>query len=131
MNETAKIMVIGDDSSFCYLMRRYALKSALPVVFAYMGEDALALVRHENPAAIVLEVGRPGTAGWDVLRSLKTNQVTCDIPVILCSWLDEEDCGLGVGADVYLRKPILYEDFLSALASVGIVDDVLEAKSRE
>ena len=122
MNEaaTATIMVVGDDSSFCYLMRRYVKKSAHQIVFAYLSEDALALAQREKPAAIVLEVGFPGTMGWEVLRALRADQVTCDIPVVLCSWLDEEEHGLEEGADVYLRKPILYEDFSMALADIGI-----------
>jgi CheY-like chemotaxis protein len=124
-----KIMVVGDDSSFCYLMRRYALKSAHPIVFAYLGEDALALAQRENPAAIVLEVGLPGTMGWDVLRLLRAHQATCNIPVVLCSWLDEGDCSLHEDADVYLRKPILYEDFLAALADVGVLDKGLEVQA--
>jgi urea transport system substrate-binding protein len=116
----ATIMVVGDDSSFCYLMRRYANKSTHRIVFAYSGEEALALAWRETPAVVVLEVGRPGTMGWSVLQALRADQVTRDIPVVLCSWWDEEEQGLEEGADVYLRKPILYEDFLTALADVGI-----------
>lgn len=116
----ATIMVVGNDSSFCYLMRRYAKKSMHRVVFAYLGEEALALARREKPAVVVLEVGRPGTMGWSVLRALRADQVTRDIPVVLCSWGDEGEQGLEEGADVCLRKPILYEDFLTALTDVGI-----------
>jgi hypothetical protein len=39
--------------------------------------------------------------------------------VLLCSWL-EEDVELGQDADVYLRKPVLYRQFLDALGAVGI-----------
>jgi urea transport system substrate-binding protein len=118
----ATIMVVGDDSSFCYLMRRYANKSTHQIVFAYSGEEALTLARREKPAVVVLEVGRPGTMGWNVLQALRADQATCNIPVVLCSWWDEEDQGLEEGADVYLRKPILYEDFVAALTDVGIQD---------
>jgi urea transport system substrate-binding protein len=113
-------MVVGDDSSFCYLMRRYAKKSTHRIMFAYSGEEALALARREKPAVVVLEVDRPGTMGWSVLRALKADQFTCSIPVVLCSWWDEEEQGLKEGANVYLRKPILYEDFLTALTDIGI-----------
>jgi CheY-like chemotaxis protein len=116
----AVLMIVGDDSSFCYLMRRYAKRSASRVVFAYLGEDALALALRERPAAIVLEVGRPGTMGWGVLEGLKANRATCDIPVVLCSWLDEREQGIPEGADICLRKPILYEDFLEALIHIGV-----------
>lgn len=114
------IMIVGDDSSFCYLMRRYAERSAHRVVFAYQGEEVLALAQRKQPAVIVLEVGRPGTMGWNVLVELKANQATSDIPVVLCSWQDEGERAVKKGADICLRKPILYEDFLAALADVGI-----------
>jgi CheY-like chemotaxis protein len=122
MNQAAgaTIMVVGDDSSFCYLMRRYAKKSTHRIMFAYSGEEALALARREKPTVVVLEAGRPGTMGWNVLRALRADQVTRCIPVVLCSWWDEEEQGLEERADVYLRKPILYEDFLTALTDVGI-----------
>jgi len=121
MNQTpATIMVIGNDSHFCYLMRRYVKKSAQRTVFAYLGEDALALAQREKPAAIVLEVDLPGTRGWDVLRALKADPATCHIPVILCSWLDEKERSKEEGAEAYLREPILYEDFLTTLTDVGI-----------
>ncbi len=119
-SHTDTIMVVGDDPSFCYLMRRYVSKSAYNTVFAYLGEEALATAQQEKPVAIVLEVGRPGTLGWQVLRALRENPATRDIPVVLCSWLDEEERGLEEGAGVYLRKPILYEDFVAALASLDI-----------
>jgi CheY-like chemotaxis protein len=113
-------MVIGNDSHFCYLMHSYVRKSANQIMFAYPGEDVLALARCERPAAIILALETTGTMGWNVLRALKTDQETGNIPVVVCSWLDEEKRSLEEGADIYLRLPILYEDFSSALSALGI-----------
>lgn len=122
MNQTppARIMVIGGDSHFSYLMRRYVRTSLHQIIFAHPGQDVLALAQREKPAAIVLEAGIPDSMGWHMLQVLKTNQVTSKIPVILCSWLDDEQRSLEEGADVYLRMPILYEDFEAALSHIGI-----------
>jgi hypothetical protein len=38
--------------------------------------------------------------------------------VIACSWLDESASGLRAGASVYLRMPIVYSDFETALATI-------------
>jgi CheY-like chemotaxis protein len=119
-NSHASIMVIGADSHFCYLMRRYVKKSAHSIIFAYIGEDALALAQRELPSAIILEVDQPDSGGWFVLRALRTNRVTCSIPVVLCSWMNDEKRGFEEGARVYLRKPILYDDFLLALNQIGV-----------
>ena len=122
----AKIMVIGDDSNFCYLMRRYVRQSSHQIAFAYLGEDALALARRESPSAIIIEVDIPGSAGWSVLKSLKADENTCAIPVVLCSWKDddEESRATDLKAEVHLRKPVLYEDFVAALNQIGIQAEV-------
>lgn len=117
---SATIMVIGDDSNFCYLMRRYVRQSAHQIIFAYLGEDALALARRDTPCAIIIEVDLPGSTGWSILKDLKANRDTCSIPVVLCSWQEDDTRGIENGADIHLRKPILYDDFLSALSQLGI-----------
>jgi two-component system, chemotaxis family, response regulator PixH len=116
----ASIMVIGADSHFCYLMRRYVKKSANEIIFAYLGDDALALAVREMPAAIVLEIDQPNNNGWTLLHALKNNTITQKIPIVLCSWLDDASFCLEEGADAYLRKPFLYEDFLGALNNLGV-----------
>jgi DNA-binding response OmpR family regulator len=119
MDQTAnnQIMIIGGDSHFTYLMQRYVRTSAHQIVFTTLGEDALARARCEKPAAIVLEVEPPGTIGWHTLQVLKADQEVGKIPVIVCTWLDEEAHSLDLGADFYLRMPILYADFETALTA--------------
>ena len=111
-----QIMVIGGDSHFSYLMRRYARTSAHQIIFASLGDDALARARCERPAAIMLVVDPPEAIGWHTLQTLKADQETSKIPVIVCSWLDEEARSLASGADFYLHMPILFADFEAALA---------------
>lgn len=118
--DAPSIMVIGADSHFCYLMRRYVKKSAHNIIFAYVGDDVLALARREKPIAIILEVDQPDTWGWSVFQALKKTDETAEIPMVLCSWQDEAQRGIDAGAEACLRKPILYEDFLSALIQIGI-----------
>jgi len=117
---TSTIIIIGNDADFCYLMQRYVRQSGHRMIAAGLGEGALELARREQPVAVVLEVDLPGTVGWDVLRALKADEATRDIPVLVCSWLDEKECGLAEGVSGYLRKPVLYEDFLGALFEAGI-----------
>ncbi len=112
-----RVMVVGGDSHFSYLMQRYVRTSAHQIVPANLGEDVLSVARCEKPCAIVLEVDLPDSIGWKTLRSLKTDPEVCKIPVIVCSWLDQETRGLVEGADIYLHMPVLYADFEAALAA--------------
>jgi CheY-like chemotaxis protein len=120
MDQTSnsRIMLVGGDSHFLYLMQRYVRRSAHKIISANLEGDLIALARCEKPVAIVLEVDVPETIGWHILRALKTDPEVGKIPVIVCSWLDEEERGLAEGADIYLRMPILYSDFGTALESV-------------
>ena len=113
-----RIMIVGGDPHFLYLMQRFVRTSAHQMVPVNLGDDVLALVRDEKPLAIVLEVDLPETVGWHTLRTLKSDPDVGRIPVIACSWLDESARGLGEGASVYLRMPIIYSDFEVALASI-------------
>jgi CheY-like chemotaxis protein len=113
-----RIMIVGGDSHFAYLMQRFVRTSAHQIIPVNLGEDVLALARREKPIAIVLEVDLPETAGWHILRTLKADVEVGRIPVIACSWQAEEARGLTEGAEIYLRMPILYPDFEAALAAI-------------
>jgi len=113
-------IIVEDDLQSLYLMERYVRRSGFRPVFTTQGDNALALARQEQPAVIVLDLGLPGMSGWEVLRALKADAATCDIPVILYSGLNEVEEGLEAGAVAYLRKPVYYQDFLDALRAAGI-----------
>jgi CheY-like chemotaxis protein len=122
--EAASIMIIGEDSHFDYLMRSYVHRSGHSILFSHPRDSVLEIIQRGQPAVIILDVDLPGMSGWNLLRTLKSNQVTAKIPVVICSWLDEQERGTQAGADVYLRMPILYGDFLEALNNVGIQVDL-------
>jgi DNA-binding response OmpR family regulator len=120
MDEIAnkRIMIVGMDSHFSYLLQRFVRKSAHRVIPVNLGDDVVSLAKDENPVAIVLELDMPETVGWQTLRTLKSDPQAGRIPVIVCSWQDDSARGLAEGADVYLRMPFLYEEFGTALAAV-------------
>jgi CheY-like chemotaxis protein len=68
-----------------------------------------------RPFAITLDVMMPGRDGWDVMQELKHNPETRNIPVIICSILEEEEKGFSMGASDYLVKPFLQEDLNNAI----------------
>ena len=121
----APLMVVGNDASFCYLMQRYANKAACPIVLAHFAEDALDIALHKTPVVVIVELDGPGDRGLAILGKLKAHPQTCNIPVILCSWTDEAEHDAlwnsnDESAALYLRKPILYDDFQAALTEVGV-----------
>jgi DNA-binding response OmpR family regulator len=113
------VMIVGVDSDFTYLMQYYARKSGRQALVSSPDDDALILAKQEKPALIVLEADRADAAGWELLQTLRADEGTGHIPVLVCSWLDEGASGLADGASSYLQKPVLYGDFLNALAGIG------------
>jgi len=69
-----------------------------------------------QPFAITLDVMLPQKDGWSVLKELKENPETKDIPVILLSIIGEKNIGYGLGAFEYFVKPISSDKLLSAFS---------------
>jgi CheY-like chemotaxis protein len=111
-------LIVEDDMTCVYLWQRYMKRSGFRAISTQEGKEALDMARRERPDLVVLDVMLPDTNGWEVLQALKADPSTCDIPVLICSALCEEKRSLAKGADGYLQKPILYEDFLAALSSM-------------
>jgi CheY-like chemotaxis protein len=111
-------LIVEDDMTCVYLWQRYMKRSGFRAISTQEGKEALDMARRERPDLVVLDVMLPDIDGWEVLQALKADPSTCDIPVLICSALREEKRSMAKGADGYLQKPILYEDFLAALSSM-------------
>ncbi|MBI5559271.1 MAG: response regulator [Deltaproteobacteria bacterium] len=99
------ILVIDDNPEVIELIRKN-IGSDYHVVGQLSGEGAVEKAREIKPAAITLDIMMPGKDGWEVLRELKKEPETQDIPVIIVSIVDEKKTGFSLGATEYLVKPI-------------------------
>jgi CheY-like chemotaxis protein len=115
-----KIMTIGFDAHFLYLLRRYIVMSSYQHIFARNDEDVLTIAKCDKPVLILIEIGPPNSPTWNIVHRLKSDQHIDRIPVVVCSWQDEEQRSIQEGADGYLHMPILYDNFTSTLAKVGL-----------
>ncbi len=114
-----EVVVIEDDRPSLDLFSAYLSGAALEVTTARDGQSGLAAVRRTMPSAVLLDIRLPGIDGWAVLKELKAEHTTRDIPVIVVSIVDERARGAAMGAAAYLVKPIGREELLTALAAVG------------
>ena len=113
------IVLIDDDRASLELLAAYLEGFEVYVVRAQDGPEGLSAIRQLKPAATVLDIKLPGLDGWEVLRQIRADQATRDLPVIIVSILDEKARGLADGADGYLIKPVARDDLVSALREVG------------
>jgi CheY-like chemotaxis protein/anti-sigma regulatory factor (Ser/Thr protein kinase) len=116
----AQVVVIEDDRPSLDLFSAYLSGAALQVTTARDGPSGLDAVRRARPDAVLLDIRLPGIDGWAVLRELKSDPATREIPVIVVSIVDERSRGVAMGAAAYLVKPVGREQLMRALADVGV-----------
>jgi CheY-like chemotaxis protein len=104
--EEQVVLVVDDDPNALDLLGRTLQEAGVRVVTASEGQQALNLARTLHPAAITLDVLMPGMDGWEVLRELKTDPATQDIPVIMVTMTDDRALGYALGATEFLTKPV-------------------------
>jgi PAS domain S-box-containing protein len=102
----ADVLVVDDNPNARDLLDRTLRKEGYRTALASSGVEALEMARKLQPAAITLDVMLPGMDGWAVLGQLKADPVTCDIPVIMVTVLEDRNLAYSLGASDYLTKPI-------------------------
>lgn len=106
------ILAIDDNPQVINLYTRYLTEHGFQVVPATDSKTAVAQAQELQPYAISLDLMMPGLDGWEVLKDLKENPTTKDIPVVICSILEEQLKAMEMGASDYLTKPILEDDMV-------------------
>lgn len=110
------LFVIDDNEEFTDLYRRFLAGRNWRVIGAASGREALARLTSVRPTVILLDVLMPSEDGWELLVTLKSREDTRDIPVIVCSVLDQPGLALALGAAGYLAKPVTQRELMRALA---------------
>jgi two-component system, OmpR family, response regulator MtrA len=102
------VLVADDDGDILELVGSVLAKAGYDVAKASNGAQALELVRTLRPRVAVLDVAMPELDGVEVLRLVRADPETAELPVILLTArAQEEDVKLGYaeGASKYVRKP--------------------------
>jgi DNA-binding response OmpR family regulator len=102
------LLVADDDEDILTLVQLRLSRSGYEVVVARDGEEALRLAREKQPDLAVLDWMMPKASGLEVLRAIRADAETHDIPVVLLTArASEADIaeGLAAGADDYIAKP--------------------------
>jgi len=110
------ILVIDDDKEARYTIGQYLNSKGYEVIFAQDGKVGIQMAIDKQPFAITLDLMMPDKDGWAVLKELKENEITKDIPVILVSINGNKQTGYGLGAFEFFIKPIAPDKFLSAFS---------------
>jgi CheY-like chemotaxis protein len=112
-----KALVVDDSSYVRDLTRDLLTEAGLDVQVAIDGEDGLKMARELMPDIVLLDVQMPKANGFVVCETLKRDEETREIPIILMSAvLDnesfEQHSGFKYRADAYMKKPFKKEELL-------------------
>jgi len=102
-----KVYFIDDDEDLINIFSTALIREGFEVGYSLTGTEGLAKVKTEKPDIILLDQVMPDMAGNDVLKTLKADETTKDIPVILLSNFSQGELvksAIDQGAVDYLFK---------------------------
>jgi CheY-like chemotaxis protein len=117
------ILVVDDDRDTTRLVQEALGRVGFTVRAVNSGFEALAVARQEQPGLILLDLKMPGLDGYEILKHLKRDRATQEIPVVVVtgSFTDEEvkrEKVLALGAAQFLTKPFAIDDFVEEIRRV-------------
>ena len=112
------VALIEDNHSVVALFSRYLSGHGYRVLPIEDAGAALTRLPELAPDIIILDVMMHGMDGWQVLQGLKADPGLRQIPVVVCSVLNDPELAFAIGAAAYLRKPVRPAQLLECLAQV-------------
>lgn len=116
-----KVLVIDDEESIVDLIKLGLKYEGFQVEAAFDGPEGLAAAQRIDPDLIILDSILPGVDGLEVLRQLRLNPITRDVPVLMLTAkgkVQDKVTGLETGADDYLAKPFSFEEFVARIRAI-------------
>lgn len=104
----ARMLVVDDSPTICAVLGKMLGLEGYEVSHANTGDEALRLAREEQPALIFLDIVLPGMNGFAVLRALRHDPLTRQIPIVMISGNQQATEQFYVqrfGADDFMKKP--------------------------
>ncbi len=108
------VLVVEDDATFARILLGLARDRGFKGLVAQTGADGLALARAFVPDAITLDIGLPDIDGFELLKRLKAEPSTKNIPVHVMSGEEQWQRALDIGAVAHLQKPASEESLTHA-----------------
>jgi len=119
-----QVLCIDDEPEVIELLQRYLVPEGFSVRGALSGDEGIRVAEEIQPAVITLDIMMPEKDGWQVLRELKSNPKTTDIPVIIHSVIDNKPLAVSLGALDVMPKPS------EAKKILDVVSNALKSKDK-
>ncbi len=122
MDMEKKILVVDDNTNDRMLLREVLSTNNYDVTEACNGKEAFQYVRTSKPDIIISDIMMPEMDGFTLLRELKKNSFSMDIPFVFytANYVSEKDSELAskLGASRFIAKPTELKELLGEIRSV-------------
>ena len=108
MGSSKKTIFLVDDSITNLIVGENILSDTYNVVTLNLGRRVFDMLKKITPDLILLDIEMPEMDGYEVIKRLKADPETAQIPVIFLTGLDDDETeyeGLSLGAIDYIAKP--------------------------
>jgi DNA-binding response OmpR family regulator len=115
------ILIVEDDRDIAELIRHYVGKAGHTADVLASGADVLPRVRARRPDLLVLDLMLPGLNGLQVCQSIRGDEATADLPIIVVTARAAESdrvTGLELGADDYVTKPFSPKELVARIGAL-------------
>ena len=102
-------MVVDDDQDTVAILSRHLQREGFVPIEASSGAECLKLVHENEVDVILLDLMMPEMDGFEVVKALKDDPMTAEIPVIMITARDDLDAraeGMRLGVSDFLAKPV-------------------------
>ena len=117
----ATILLVDDDPVNVRLVTLILNREGYETIVASDGSQGLKMAQDEGPDLVLLDLMLPGMDGFEVLRRLRADSRTAELPVIVVSaqaQLTDEHTALEIGANAYVTKPFRRGELLPLIRSL-------------
>jgi CheY-like chemotaxis protein len=113
-----KVLVVDDEPFMLRLIEIVLERDGYQMIKAANGGEAVNVARTERPCLVIMDAMMPQMDGMTALREIKSDPVTCSIPVVMLTAnphkFRREDA-FSSGATVFLTKPFSPSELLSEI----------------
>ncbi|MFO0761181.1 MAG: PAS domain S-box protein [Byssovorax sp.] len=134
MSHRAPVLVVDDDAVSRHVLNQALAAAGIPTAVVTSGTEALAWLKTHVPSLVLLDLVMPPPDGFTVLKSLRDDLRTADLPVLVLTALDSDDDvtrAFQMGADDFVRKPFRPAELIARIRSQYRIREYVEALWRK
>src|SRR5271169_5056377 len=125
-NRPPQILVVDDDQDTIAILARHLEREGFVPIEANSGAQCLKLVHENEVDVILLDLMMPEMDGFQVVKALRDDPLTAEIPIIMITARDDLDAraeGMRLGVSDFLAKPVFRRQLASRVrAQLEVVE---------